>query len=878
MSDVLRSTTFQLAFNGADGLTGIKQFTTAVRDADGTVTALNEKLGDNATATYKTVRSKAELTAEAKAIARQMTVNAKNTEKLTAHYKLLSDSVGKTADEIEILNAVSALGSNATEAQKNQVIQSIQQFHALRGATEGAQGSMRNLRGITQNFGWQMQDTVVQLQMGTSAFVVLSQQGSQMASAFGPSGAIIGAIIAIAGAVGGTLYKSLNTSAGAMERLDKANQEYAKYLSVSTKGTSELSSELEKLAKFSKLAADQQVRLARGNILKEQKEAYTAINRQIKDIVEFGGNMRTALGLPDVESVVEFRAAMKGLQDGVNAESLERFRSALTLMNSDAEGASTKLPELEQSLLTLYQKLSEGVQLLDDTEKGWEDIAKSAGKATDDITKAFMAEYNALVKQTESTQQEYQRRKKFTDDYVAQLGKEDEKSIAARALLEQWYTGELAKEAAKRQALSDKMHKAATAPFEAVAKMLNKQTETTDQEYNRLKAIIDGYVVYNKGSNDEIAKAYSDLNQWKLEQDDKEFQSFLKGIIKKTDTVQEEYDRQKAIIDNHVILVGSIDAEAAAAYAALEAWKTDRVSEEYEKREAIRRRIENAQFRVKAKTGPIGGIDAEKDLYARNKEQLNNQLKNLGEEELAEMQRINTLLEEEKLRHDNVMKDLNAQVFANQVATVGMAAQSVSSLVDLMTTGAADVREKTKEMTGAQKAMFLITQFIAAAQAFVSGISLGSQLAAIFPLAAPAMVATGTAIGAAQAGAIMGVTLAGAFDKGGMIPAGQAGIVSEYGDELVNGVVVKGPARVTSREETARMMGGSGSTKLNVSIENQIAGAQFDVQQLSEHDVRIIARQEFNRNIDQGISSSLANPNSKTASSMRRNYNTSRNL
>ena len=52
MSDVLRSTTFQLEFKGQDGITGIKQFTRAVSDADKTVEELSATLGDYVEVSY----------------------------------------------------------------------------------------------------------------------------------------------------------------------------------------------------------------------------------------------------------------------------------------------------------------------------------------------------------------------------------------------------------------------------------------------------------------------------------------------------------------------------------------------------------------------------------------------------------------------------------------------------------------------------------------------------------------------------------------------------------------------------------------------------------------------------------------------------------
>jgi hypothetical protein len=65
--------------------------------------------------------------------------------------------------------------------------------------------------------------------------------------------------------------------------------------------------------------------------------------------------------------------------------------------------------------------------------------------------------------------------------------------------------------------------------------------------------------------------------------------------------------------------------------------------------------------------------------------------------------------------------------------------------------------------------------------------------------------------GALFEGSGLGDLFAGFFDRGGTIPRGQFGVAAERGNELVNGVLVPGPAQVTSRAETARMLsGGSG--------------------------------------------------------------------
>lgn len=807
MSNVLRTTTFQLEFNGADGLTGIRTFTKAVKDADATVNELTQQLGKNATVTYSNVQSKKELTEQAKRISNEFERNNKIVDSVTAHYKRMAEMADMSADKIEQLNAVQRLGSTATEAQKQQVLEAVQNYQRLRGATDEASGGFRNLRGITQNVGWQLQDTIVQLQMGTSGFMVFSQQASQFASAFGPGGALLGAGLAIAGVVGGALYTALNDSAGALDRLTKLTENYGKYVTVTAGGVTELSSKLEELAKYSKLAADEQLRLARGDVLKAQAESIKVIGKEIEDMKPFGGNLREALGLGSVDQYVDFMAAIRGIKEEVNETTLYDFADAIAMIDPKAKGAEAGLDGLKQKLLDQFYELSRGREILKDTANGWQPIAKEAVSAVDEIIKAFESEYNSLVKQTESVDQEYARRKEIIDDYVKHIGSTNEKAKASYAALDQWRKTEL----------------------------------------------------------------------------DKEFQTFYGNLVKKTNTTDEEYARQRSIIDRHVNLVGTVDKQAADAYAALEKWKTDEVSKEFDRRAKIQRQIERSQVKVldgdEAKT-------AEMEQYSNNMRQLQ-EMMNIKNLELSERQRIGLLIENETARHNTVMSDLNIQSYQNQLAIYGMAVQQMTGLADMMTNGVEQVKNQTANMNAFQKTMFIASQGLAIAMALINGQVIGMQLAknAAFldwtGLSSAMAYSIGVGMGAASAGAIAGVTLAGAFDEGGNVPAGQFGIVSEYGDELVNGMLVKGPARVTSREDTAELLNNAGSAtqvSMKVSIENNIKGAQYDVRQISADEVKIIAKQVFDQNIDSGVSSAIGNPNSKSAKSMRSSYNVSRNL
>ena len=763
MSDVLRSTTFQLEFQGQDGVTGIKQFTRAVSDADKTVDELSATLGNNVTVTYKTVRSSKELTAEARALVAQMERTNSKVKDLTEQYNHQASMIGKTAQEQEVLNAVYKLGANATEAQKQQITQLVQNYQRLRDGANGTQGSFRNLRGVSQQLGWQLQDVAVQAQMGTSAFVIFSQQGSQLAAAFGSTGALVGAAIAVIGALAGVAYSAANAKQN-MKELEQTTR------------------------RLSQVKVDNLV----------------AVNDLIREASD-----------PDVIAQYE------KLND--------RFLSATVALEN--------------------QK-----------------------RITEDLTKARQEAFEKSRKHYWLDTQSVKAREEYT-----KVSAEYEDSIRREAELTSQLNG-IKEEQSKLSNKGEKDRKAAEKAAEKAAREAEKAAR---------KAIADAQRVAKQRENAFTAETLS--------------------LIKQTETVEEEYSRRKAIIDDYVKHSGS-DKRTDEAYAALEQWRTQELTKEtnkqiaeYQRREDARRQIERGQNKT---LGVTGADDTETSKYEANlrilaeqnaqveqehtrhilalqqardngklsQDQYDLAVIQANNESLTEQQRINALKEGEEDRHAKAMSDFQTQLYAAQLQSVASAAEVMSSTVDLMSTGVEDVKNKTAEMNAFQKAMFFLNQSIAAAMAFINGISLGSKLAEMFPLAAPAMIATGTSIGAAQAGAIMGTTFAGTFDNGGYIPPGQNGIVSEYGDELVNGVLVKGPARVTSREDTADAMSG-GASSVKILIENKIDGATYTTQQIDENTVKVIAEKVFNQNIDSGVSNVLGNRNSKATKQLKSNFN-----
>lgn len=155
--------------------------------------------------------------------------------------------------------------ASATKADSavNQLTPDVGKANTATG--KAASDGFAKFRNGAQQVGFQVQDMVVQLQSGTSAFVAIGQQGSQLAGAFGPGGAVLGAVIALASAVGGVLYKSLTETEGSTKDLDAAQKQLKDTFQQTTSGTLELTDSMIQLSAVSKEAAETQLALAQAN-------------------------------------------------------------------------------------------------------------------------------------------------------------------------------------------------------------------------------------------------------------------------------------------------------------------------------------------------------------------------------------------------------------------------------------------------------------------------------------------------------------------------------------------------------------------------------------------------------------------------------------
>lgn len=185
------------------------------------------------------------------------------------------------------------------------------------------------------------------------------------------------------------------------------------------------------------------------------------------------------------------------------------------------------------------------------------------------------------------------------------------------------------------------------------------------------------------------------------------------------------------------------------------------------------------------------------DAAAGNHElQMQLQMERYGARELLEQDHQSRLLQ---IENDRVNKQREYQ------ATVSAELLSFTQQSMSITTSA--LQQAGLEHSGVYKALFAMQKAAAIPSIIVSTEEAAAKALAAFPppYSMP-LAASIKTMGYASAGIVAGQAIAGLFDKGGYIPANQFGIVSELGDEFVNGTLVRGPANVTSRRESAAIL------------------------------------------------------------------------
>ncbi|EPY4759121.1 phage tail protein [Klebsiella pneumoniae] len=226
-----------------------------------------------------------------------------------------------------------------------------------------AKGVSSGFRASVQQAGYQLQDFIVQVQGGQSALVAFSQQGSQFAGAFGPGGAVVGAVIALGSVLAGVLMPSLTNSADKMKDLETAAESLNKIVVINSQGIAALSNDYARLAATNAALATQLRDAAIAKYASEVENARDAISNIVEQqsswLRSLNGGVASVKAAGSAISTLEINATDYNEAIKQANEAGPEYNSTILTLSNTVEMLSSKFDISRQSSFELVKMLNE---------------------------------------------------------------------------------------------------------------------------------------------------------------------------------------------------------------------------------------------------------------------------------------------------------------------------------------------------------------------------------------------------------------------------------------------------------------------------------------------------------------------------------------
>lgn len=575
-----------MASSSKTAASSVEATTSSVTGAEQVIAALNQQLAQmqqsqvSANATGLALQNSVnQVTQAIRALGAQSTETGgsisgidRMIESLGNQIAILDEQAEKGARSAAILAAQLRAGDSATDAQKAKIAELTGRLYDMKNGTEAAGKSTGNFKNIMQQGGYQIQDFIVQVQGGQSALVAFSQQGSQLAGAFGPAGAVFGAVLALSTVIAGTLITSLNGGKSAIESLKDAADAMDKVITVSSSGVAALSDKYANLARVNAAAAT----ILRNQAAIEYNAAIAKLPKAISDaadsFVGFGDKAISALGggyasvdgfndrLKSLNiTTSDYSTAMKeaygaGMAFRATADSIGNtvgiVASKLGISEEAAFGLTKQLADLSdnpspQALQTLVIRIGE---IVNSSKNAKPELIELYNKLVDLSTGASNAAYNfevlkastdnltagqkSLVKQSERNLElsklQGAARAKLAAQFAAEdagLSKDDPITKKMMDQAAAAYTNtEALKKNKKEQNAAAKMAESNAQKLQKLKQESELSAESTN-DLSRAQAILNAQQSLNKGATQEeirlageyAAKKWDNVNALKAE-------------------------------------------------------------------------------------------------------------------------------------------------------------------------------------------------------------------------------------------------------------------------------------------------------------------------------------------------------------------------
>lgn len=765
------------------------------------------------------------------------------------------------ADTASLVARVKTEGADAGAKQLDQFASSADRADAsvnrltpdvvkVNTATQkAANDGFAKFRNAAGQVGFQVQDMVVQLQSGTSAFVAIGQQGSQLAGAFGPGGAVLGAVIALASAVGGVLYKAFTDTGASAKDLEKGASELSKSFQTAKDGTIEFSDALVQLSQNGDAAYGSMVKLIGLQAAQQIERATTAIREQGKELL--GSSVAAQTNIATLDDMIARNMDVGDTLSNINVladANSAKYGNLAAAVNELAATYGVGTKEISDMLVAQRQFNAE--PSAENAQKVADATAAAAVAATENkkelLDQATAAQQNANALATAQKQQDLvtESQKKMgaaTNEATRQIRDQNDAIIAATKIQGMAERDRFAAQAkldkeafAKRQGVT----KAQIAEFNKArdAEAAYELKKFDEREAKKTAA-------QEKAAATRAAAAAKREANAKATQD-KNAQSFLDQIARTNSDEIKEIDakeQQKLEKAKQYLEAGNItqkEYEDAKTAIVLEAGAARQKELDKRQQEAARKQGQHDQYIA--------------DIQALNATEL----------ELIDVQQK---AKEDKAKEFYDRGIINEQEYQNALAQI--AKQADDKRLDSYSSTLSDTTSALKTALGEGNALYkaaaitetVINTYKAATAAY-------SALAPI-PIIGPAL-GVAAAAAAVAAGAANVAKIRSAREQGGSLSAGQASTIAERGKPEV--IMPASASRVRTAQQMRQIMGENGSKQNSsdsVVIVNQTTGRvdQARTERDDEGRLRVIIRET--------VSGDLQDSNSQISLSRRNTRN-----
>ena len=392
---------------------------------------------------------------------------------------------------------------------------------------------------------------------------------------------------------------------------------------------------------------------------------------------------------------------------------------------------------------------------------------------------------------------------KATDDKEDKKGSKKASNEAKKA------ADKAKREADKAAREAERERERALQEFERLKESLETGTETAEREYKARNDIIMKSTAAGSAQRSELMKRSEekyadDLHDLRTTG---ELASLQKTMATEEQIIEQSYAERNRIIER---------------YASQEDKGTmlSKSKEMYDKEQQ-----ELADRREQSRQSLMEGLISEEQEIINSYERRRQEI--LRSTELTEIEKgeLTAKLAEQHKANLNYM-------MLSQVDTIASAmSMGLGEITGMLADAGKESNFLYKAMIMAQKAAAIPQMIIATEMGAAKALELG-------PVVGPPLSMAVRALGYAGIGTVIGTSIAGLFDRGGMVPSGKYGIVGERGPELV-----KGPAIVTSRQQTAGMVGSRGTgNQVNVTVHNN-APVKVETSQNANGDIEMVIKE-----------------------------------